>query len=176
MSGAAYGCGPRASKRNAFSHALVALLLAGCPGSLENKERFLSDAALACSEPVDVPTEVFKQDCNNAICHDSEQPAGGLDLESPGVLGRLVGVPGTECTGQLRIVPADPDRSLLVDKLAAESPRCGDRMPFGNPLPPSVGECIRQWVHLVARTEVDSGLVDASADGERPGSGGGDAQ
>ena len=145
---------------------LPAVFLPACPGTIENRERFLDAAGTRCTEPLDVPVAVFKRDCNNAICHDSEQPAGGLDLDSPGVVQRLVSVPGTDCGGRLRIDPDDPDRSLLLEKLESISPECGDRMPLGSPLPANVIACVRQWVHVVARSAGDAGAkpADASAD------------
>jgi hypothetical protein len=148
-------------------YALIAFttVMSACPGTIENRERFL-DSAAACSDPLDVPDAVFRTHCNDAICHDSDQPAGGLDLDSPDVLSRLLGVRGTECVQRLRIDPGDPGRSLLLEKLESIAPECGDRMPLGSPLPANVVDCVRQWVDLVTEGAGDAGQTrpDASPD------------
>ena len=68
----------------------------------------------------------------------------GLDLESPGVQSRLVGM----CAqgGGLLIDPAEPSRSVLYEKLTP-TPPFGARMPLGKaPLDPVTLACVLAWV------------------------------
>jgi hypothetical protein len=134
----------------------VVVTLPGCPGRIQDKERFLG----RCRQPIDVPTEVFAKTCSDSICHDTSEPGGGLDLISPGVENRLVGQPSNDCDGWLRIDPSSPDDSLILEKLSHDDPACGDRMPaFSDPLTADTIACIREWVHAVAGKPV----TDAAA-------------
>ena len=172
-------CGMSILSRCSASGALIALTvtLTACPGSIENRERFLDGAVFDCSDPLDVPTAVFKRNCNNEICHDSEEPAGDLDLDSPDLLSRLIGVPGTDCTERLRIDPNNPDQSFLLDKLESRVPECGDRMPLGGSLPTDVIDCVRQWVHLVAPGAGDAGeTVPEASEGSAEDAGDGSTE
>jgi hypothetical protein len=134
---------------------LALLGLTGCPGTLHDKERFLTDAAPsgegdadagedpgACG---DVVTRIFVPSCGGTGCHGAMAPQQGLDLVSPGVAARVVGVSGTGCTGTLA-APADPANSLLYTKLAT-SPSCGAQMPLARPpLSSADAACILAWI------------------------------
>src|SRR5215208_5897142 len=65
---------------------LAAFAFVGCPGELENPERF---GPATCPAPIDVPTEIFVPSCTDVLCHGSVEPAAGLDLLSDNVLERL---------------------------------------------------------------------------------------
>jgi hypothetical protein len=91
-----------------------------------------------------------------APCHSGgEFAAGGLDLE-PDPYAALVDVPASapECAGKgTRVVPGDPDRSLLYTKVIARirgtTAPCGETMPLGVdllPLPDQEAELIRAWI------------------------------
>jgi hypothetical protein len=68
-----------------------------------------------------------------------------LDLQSPDVLSRLVGVKTTEGTGLL-IDPADPKMSVLYTKLTSVPP-FGSRMPLAStPLTDTMLACVLAWV------------------------------
>src|SRR6187551_2514877 len=95
----------------ALGMALSALVLAGCPGTLDDKERFLADAGKAgngASEPDggdaappdagpdlgscgDVVTRIFVPSCGGTGCHGAIAAQQDLDLVSPGVAARVVG-------------------------------------------------------------------------------------
>jgi hypothetical protein len=94
-------------------------------------------------------------------CHGAEPRGVDLDLSSEAMARlSLVGVPasmradlGASCgaSGLTRVVPGDPDASLLVLKLGGEpdnpSAGCGDRMPSGaSGLSPAAIAAIRQWI------------------------------
>jgi hypothetical protein len=103
-----------------------------------------TDAAPACH---DVPASIFGEVCSGGICHHAGSgQAAHLDLASPCVADRLVGVAST-CMHEPLVDPSDPDGGFLLEKLSAPKPRCGGvSMPYGNHLPPKELACVRQWV------------------------------
>lgn len=117
----------------------TALLLAGCPGSLENPEQFLGP----CLDP---PTEIFPQRCGNGDCHDADAPAGDLDLVSPGVETRIVGAEAAGGPGTL-VDPAAPEESILWQKVTEDAPPFGTRMPqIGGNLSSWERQCVLEWI------------------------------
>lgn len=118
----------------------IVLLAAGCPGSLKDPSRFTSGCP-------DVPTAILGARCATAGCHDAAARAGGLDLGSPGVAQRLVGVTARGGPGLL-VDPGNPDGSILVRKLTP-SPPFGKQDPPGAPLDPASLDCIRKWVRTL---------------------------
>jgi hypothetical protein len=100
------------------------------------------DAAPAATCP-DVPT-LFAKSCGTTGCHDATTKAEALDLVSPGLPSRLVGVPSVEGVGLL-IDPSTPAKSVLYTKLLA-SPPFGARMPTGGSLDASTAQCVLAWI------------------------------
>jgi hypothetical protein len=118
-----------------------------------------SSSGASCA---DVPTVTFPMSCGmgNVTCHIANaSPIGatfGLDLVSPNVASRLVGVKSHEPAmamvppGTLLIDPANPMKSAIYTKLL-DPPPYASRMPFIPPyLDPSVEACILQWVMTTA--------------------------
>src|SRR5882672_11645564 len=59
------------------------------------------------------------QSCTGGVCHHAGQGrARGLDLQSPGIASRLVGVPAT-CKGRLYIDGEHPERSFILEKVSS---------------------------------------------------------
>jgi hypothetical protein len=144
----------------------------GCPGSLDDPGRFLDAGAADASAPVegdeaaaggscpDVPG-LLAQSCTASSCHSASTKAQGLDLQSPDVAARLVGVPATEGAGLL-VDPSAPSKSVLYAKLTA-SPPFGARMPLGAaPLDTATLACVLAWVTQAAG---GAGTDAASPDG-----------
>lgn len=100
----------------------------------------------------DVPVSIIQETCTGTICHHAgPTPAGGLDLESPCIADRLVGVVST-CKGRQLIDPSDIGRSFVLDKLEHDPPDCnGETMPFDGHLAPDALACMELWVQAVAR-------------------------
>jgi hypothetical protein len=142
-------------------------VLAGCPGNLEDPGRFSTDAALgACP---DVTQTVFLTVCATAQCHSTATKMQGLDLQSPGVVSRLIGVSATEGTGLL-VDPNAPQTSVLYTKLTS-TPPFGVQMPFGEaPLDPATVQCVLDWITLQVQGDAAAGGDDgpASDDGSEP--------
>lgn len=135
---------------------------AGCPGVLDDPDRFRGDF---CS---DIETELFPQKCSSGDCHDAIEPEAMLDLQSPGVAARLVGITGQgeECFMQGTLVIAgNAEGSLLYQKLNDTQP-CGARMPFiGDALTEQEIGCVATWIEALDDEPVidAAGAPDASA-------------
>jgi hypothetical protein len=116
------------------------LAIAGCPGSLEDPGRF----AAQFGDCPDVPA-LLEDSCAGASCHGSANPAGGLDLASPGLPERLAGKPAQGGSGLL--VDLDqPDASVLYTKLG-DAPPFGSRMPLGaEALDEATLACLLDWI------------------------------
>ncbi len=96
-----------------------------------------------------VYTDTLSMDCTP--CHTRMNPAGMLSyVDKPTAYSNLVGV-AAECgTGNIRVIPRDPMRSLLWRKVAGVD-LCGDRMPNGRtPLPDPEIDQIREWIEAGA--------------------------
>jgi hypothetical protein len=140
--------------RPARFFALGALLVCtACPGSLEDPGRFVVESEAGCP---DIPTQVFLPDCAGSGCHSASSAQGGLDLESPDVASRLVGVPAMGGTGVL-VDPTDPAASVLYEKLTPKPP-FGVRMPFvGPPLDGPTMSCVLDWISQLQGPDASSG-------------------
>jgi len=150
----------------ALGMALSAFVSTGCPGTLEHKERFLVDAGNGGSDTDggdaahagtdgdagpdlgacgDVVTRIFVESCRGTGCHSANGGQQDLDLVSPGVAARVVGVPGIGCVSILAD-PANPEASLLYQKLSP-TPPCGAPMPLGRaPLSDEDAACVLAWI------------------------------
>ncbi len=90
----------------------------------------------------DIPTEVLQPQC--AACHSTASPQGGLDLQSPDLPARLVGIQAQG--GGLLVDPANPTASVLYAKLTS-TPPFGSRMPLlGQPLDDATMACVLTWI------------------------------
>ncbi|GIW42648.1 MAG: hypothetical protein KatS3mg076_3225 [Candidatus Binatia bacterium] len=87
---------------------------------------------------------IFDASCALANCHIGDG-AAGLDLEPGLAFGELVRVPSTQVQGVL-VDPGNPDGSYLFEKVAADTPRVGSRMPIATALDPLDVEAIRLWI------------------------------
>jgi len=93
-----------------------------------------------------------ENNCTEGGCHGAH-PAAGLDLLSPGVEERLVGVAATgeDCGGSPLVDPADPGNSLFLQKIDSErfslGLACGGIMPIGSEgVSGEDLECFEKWV------------------------------
>jgi len=111
----------------------------------------------AHTDGCDMAAVLSKHACSNNGCH-GEQPQGDLDLLSPGIEQRLVGVASTTgaCSGRLLVDPAQPESSLILQLIDperfAQPDHCGVMMPFGSNDGVGNGDlrCFRQWVQKMA--------------------------
>jgi hypothetical protein len=86
--------------------------------------------------------------CTDGYCHHWEE--GPADVSAAKrAYASLVGVaaPGDDCGGAERVVPGDPEHSLVFLKVSMAKPPCGARMPFhGDPLTAEQVDLIRAWI------------------------------
>ena len=131
--------------------------LAGCPGTLADKELYEAaleggrgpngaDGAGGDTGPCgDVVARIFVPTCGGTSCHGSSAPQQDLDLVSPGLASRVVGVAAKGCAVMLAD-PADPEGSLIYQKLSP-SPPCGSPMPLARPpLSRADAACVLAWI------------------------------
>jgi outer membrane protein assembly factor BamB len=136
----------------------AALIRMGLPGGTTSKPTMPAAGSSAPTMPVGEATfsavynDILRgRGCAAATgCH-ANSSAGGLDLSSRDIAYRaLVNAPaqGMPCSssGRLRVVPSDPDNSLLVNKLASAMPACGVQMPPSSLLPAALTDQIRKWI------------------------------
>src|SRR5579863_650410 len=151
---------PHLRKPVFFGVLSAALAWAGCAGTLDDPAAFTDEAtdasgldasAIPCP---DVPT-MFVQTCGTSGCHDATSKAEGLDLWSPRVASRLVGVPAAEGVGLL-IDPSTPSKSVVYTKLLP-TPPFGARMPTGSSLDDAAIQCVLAWVTTEASSTSPGG-------------------
>ncbi len=130
----------------------------GCAGNLDNPEAFSGFEGFGGTGGTGGtggsgfvgPTieEVMEESCGNVGCHSAQAPAGGLDLVSPNLEGRLVDVVSTNpsCSDQLLVIPGDPDESYLLKKVNDTPDICGLAMPPGISLSVDDTAAIERWI------------------------------
>ena len=131
----------------------VALSGAGCPGTLENKDQFLTSGGGGtgggggCG---DMPA-FLQQRCGSSNCHDADMPIAGLDLtDDEGLVARIKDVDGlgSGCTTAKLADSANPAESLIYTKCVA--PTCGSKMPIGGTaLTQTDFDCILGWLESI---------------------------
>jgi hypothetical protein len=102
-----------------------------------------SPTSAACAEPAAIQM-FLTQSCN--LCHGTVMKAGMLDLEAPGVKGRLLDQPSKICPGKTLAV--SDGTGFFIDKLTGPIPgSCGMPMPFfGMPATAEQVACLRAWL------------------------------
>jgi hypothetical protein len=99
----------------------------------------------------DVPTAVFAASCEARSCHNSVDNIYDLDLQSPGVVSRLLNQFSLEAPAYKMIDPITPDESYILLKVKLASPPVGVQMPqMGAKLSAAETACFQQWVQTVA--------------------------
>jgi hypothetical protein len=132
----------------------LALVVAGCGDDGSGAGGGASTVTFAR-----IDEEILKPNCTFACHSGGEFAAGGLDLEIE-PRAALIDQDATAAVcagGGQRVVPFDPEASLLYLKVAAkldgEAAPCGDTMPPGAdvpPLPEEQVELIREWIEAGA--------------------------
>jgi hypothetical protein len=89
-------------------------------------------------------------------CHSGATAPRGLRLDAANAYALLVGIASSEAPGVLRVDPAHPNASYLIQKLEGTA-AVGERMPAGLPaLPQATIDVIRQWIADGALLDVQS--------------------
>jgi hypothetical protein len=129
---------------------LVALALLACPKPAEEA----GDEGEVCDAQFEqIRAEILVPNCTNEFCHDADSPAANLDFtrSAEGIAAQLVDVPSGVCADWVRVVPGDPERSILLAKLH-DPPPCGEQMPVDGHLSEHDIACLEQWVSEVEST------------------------
>ncbi len=93
-----------------------------------------------------IQNTIFTPRCTNGACHGSGE-SGELGLLPGQSYGNLVSVE-SRLDGVMRVVPFQPDASLLIDKLENASPAIGVQMPLtGQLLQQEQIDLIRAWIN-----------------------------
>jgi hypothetical protein len=111
-------------------------------------------------------TRVFEEVLNRKTCTSGYCHGMGLGnlMMTPdnraGAYAALVGVAasgmGCGTSGKMRVVPGDPDASLMLEKISPPMPSCGDSMPLGTKFDPN---CIIPDDPSVCTTQAEITLV-----------------
>lgn len=101
------------------------------------------------------PTNVTFTELNDSVilpscaafssCHDSNAPAGGLDLQTD-PYGALVDVAAVGDPGRTLVIPDDAANSYLIEKLTQAMPAAGTQMPPNQPLVAERIALVRSWI------------------------------
>jgi hypothetical protein len=111
-------------------------------------------SASACPNGLDALT-IMAQKCGT--CHGERTPTKGLDLVTPGVTARLVGVrSGCNARPFLDPMGSGSASSYFIEKLDGDVAGCGVKMPFGAaPLTRDERACLEEWADkAIARGQV----------------------
>ncbi len=141
------------------------------PGSLDDESAFrVSKASLEAGTPgCGEACAIIQAKCTE--CHNVEDPAAGLDLESGDLVARLSAGAAVmpACADQRFLVPGDPGQSIIYTKLLPK-PGCGLRMPQRGSLTTDEIDCIRRWTLAPSCGEDAGGSADAAPalDGTAP--------
>src|SRR5882762_9599893 len=93
-----------------------------------------------------IQDNVFTVNCAVSGCHGGTGAQYGLRLDPGFSAGNLINVHSPQDSNLIRVVPADPDASFLIQKLQGTQ-TVGSRMPDGGPyLTTATVNVIRQWI------------------------------
>lgn len=94
----------------------------------------------------EIQANIFNRSCAFSGCHAGASPAAGQNLSEGRSFSNLVNVPSSQNSAFIRVLPGDPDNSLLIRKLEGPVP-FGSRMPLGRqPLDSEAIQSIRDWI------------------------------
>jgi hypothetical protein len=91
-------------------------------------------------------------------CHNATTPTKELDLVTPGVARRLVGIKSTCDNRNFLEPPPGPARGYFLDKLMGPVEGCGEIMPFAAPpLTSEEKSCLFDWIEKAVARGVTPG-------------------
>lgn len=136
---------------------LTTLVLAACSGDTSNTDTNTTDTTETggtsetgthSTAPTfdQVYSGVLKPSCALAGCHATGS-GNGMELSDAGAYDALVNQPSNVASGEILVIPSDPDGSYLVKKLEGGAGILGTEMPppFGGQDPSDI-QMIRDWI------------------------------
>jgi hypothetical protein len=168
--------------------ALAATLLGGCPGTLDEalflasreggvrRDATAGDGAGADGSGsvcppgiVDVQRDLLVPRCATAGCHTTMDRIAGLDVESPDLRARLIGVRASAagaCSNRALVsMNGSAVEGVFLGKLT-DPPVCGLRMPLGRgtmPLTPTEVACLTEFLRALATSPAPDAGAPAEA-------------
>ena len=98
-----------------------------------------------------IQSAIFTPKCATSGCHGSVGTQAGLNLSQGQSHGALVNIPSTVVLGATRVVPGDPNASLLFQAVNGTAPI--QRMPVGSSLAQTDIDAISAWIEAGARDD-----------------------
>lgn len=139
---------------------LTVLVASGCPGSLDDPDKFTGPDGGTTTGDCDVEGDLFPTRCGDSACHDADAPAGTIDLVSPGIGERMAGVAAvSSCAPGILADPDNPTDSVLYVVLTPDTCTVFGQMPQnGTPFTDAELACVEQWIaSLTPGTTTSSG-------------------
>ena len=130
--------------------ACALLLLAGCCPEVKTADGATAagdgGASTAGARLSVVQQTLFDRHCVTD-CHELVNAAAGLQLVRGKSHSNLVQQPSHQIASRVRVVPGDPDRSYLVQKIIGGAGMVGDRMPrLAPPRPRAEVDLLKAWI------------------------------
>ena len=135
----------------AVSCGLMSIVLFGCPGTLDPGVGPSGGGMGGMSGTGGCEVPIL---ANCAGCHFAGSGSAGLDLGSPNIGSRLVGVMssdnsanGSACPNKVLLDPnSNPASGFFIDKITLDPPAlCGSRMPIPTALSSDQISCLKTW-------------------------------
>jgi hypothetical protein len=145
------------SPRPRFTRLALLCLLAPAAG-LAQPSGCDSIASVPITWNIDYATdiqEIFATRCSNCHVDHAGNPSAGLDLDPDWSYDNLVNAPSG--TGEILVVPGNPQASVLFQKINCDTPAAGLRMPRLRPdIPLAEQALIYDWIMLGAPRVTDT--------------------
>jgi hypothetical protein len=137
---------------------VTAIVASGCGSDSADQQNPPADAAAQDASTLNfarITREVIsKTNCGGVLCH--EGTAAGFKLGTndqlyPTLINTAASGPECAAGGMIRVVPNDPNNSLLYLKISATAPPCGDPMPeMDSRLAQDKIDLVRSWIEAGA--------------------------
>jgi hypothetical protein len=85
-----------------------------------------------------------KVNCTSSYCHGGG--SGGLMLSRGQIYQNLVNVKSKKNSPWMLVVPKEPEKSLLFNKISKAKPAFGEKMPIGGTLAPEEVQKFKDWI------------------------------
>lgn len=119
------------------------LVTSGCPGTLENPERF--DAGTGPTGCPDIATVLIPQRCSISGCHNTMTAAGELDMEAPNLAERVVDVEAAGCDGLL-VDSENLEESVMYKVVVQDGTTCLPMPQVGAALTADEAQCFLDFL------------------------------
>lgn len=94
----------------------------------------------------DIEPLLVRANCSSGYCHGGSK-AGGFEIGGLGTMySKIVGVKSSRNPSWTYIVPKQPEKSLIFEKISKEKPVFGSKMPIGSTLTTRDIKKIKDWI------------------------------